>query len=156
MMMVDHSLVGRCGLYCGACGIYRAYRDGGEPRRVLAEQFKIPEDKVRCEGCSALTPECWGTGCKIVECLDGKGYGFCYDCPEHAAGSCEKYEKLSARYAKLNIDVRANLDRIRAGEAEGWLAEQDTRWRCSGCGRPVSCHSPKCYHCGKVNPAGNQ
>ena len=28
--MVDQNLVGRCGLYCGACGIYRAFKDTSE------------------------------------------------------------------------------------------------------------------------------
>ena len=42
--MVNRNLVGKCGLYCGACGIYRAYKDGGEYRQRLADFFKCPQD----------------------------------------------------------------------------------------------------------------
>ncbi|NIU39053.1 DUF3795 domain-containing protein, partial [Candidatus Bathyarchaeota archaeon] len=80
MILVDRNLIGRCGLYCGACGIYRAYRDGGAYRERLASAFKCPPQKVRCQGCQALTPECWGNDCKIVKCLNVKGLQFCYEC----------------------------------------------------------------------------
>lgn len=148
--MVDGSLVGRCGLYCGACSIYRAYIDGGEPRKTLAEKFKITEDKVRCNGCSALTPECWGTGCKIVKCLDDKGYKFCYECDSFKDRTCEKYEKIAVGYLERGEDMRKNLERIESGDTVAWLLEQDMRWRCPSCGHPISVWWKKCTACGKT------
>ena len=36
--MVNTALAGRCGIYCGACGVYRAYRDGGEYLEHVVER----------------------------------------------------------------------------------------------------------------------
>ena len=150
--MVDRNLVGRCGLFCGACGIYRAYRDGGELRQRLARFFKCPPEKVRCEGCQALTQECWGNGCKIVECLNAKGLGFCYECSDFENHSCDTFEKFSERYLKEDdVDLRANLARIKAGDVDEWLKESEQKFRCPYCSKPLTTKSfrRKCHHCGK-------
>ena len=146
--MVNLGLVGRCGLYCGTCGIYRGYKDGGVLLEQMAERWNIPREKIRCNGCSALTPDCWGMGCEIIKCLDSKGYKFCFECTAFDDRTCEKYEKIAARYLKRGEDIRESLVRINVGEAEEWLEEQDKRWRCSSCGEPVSVHAEKCYNCG--------
>ena len=148
--MGDLSLVGRCGLYCGACGIFRAYKDKGEYLQKVAEFFKCPPEKVKCEGCHALTVDCWGSACKILKCLDSKGFDYCYQCPDYDSSSCEKFEKLAERYLKEdNVDLRANLERIKAGDYEHWLKESEERFRCPQCGKPLSTYSriTKCYHC---------
>ncbi|HIE18590.1 TPA: DUF3795 domain-containing protein [Candidatus Bathyarchaeota archaeon] len=71
--MADRNLIGRCGLYCGACVIYRAYKDDGDYLRRIDEHFRCPPEKVRCGGCMALTPDCWGYDYEIVQCLRNKG-----------------------------------------------------------------------------------
>ena len=96
--MVNKNLVGRCGLYCGACSIYRAYKDDGEYLKLLVENFKCLQEKVRCEGCMALTPESWGYDCKIVQGLRRKGLEFRYECKKHDDKTCEKYEELASVY----------------------------------------------------------
>jgi len=148
--MVDRNLVGRCGLYCGACGIYRAYKDNGEHLERLAKHFKCPPEKVRCEGCMALTPECWGNDCKIIECLRNKGLEFCYQCNQYEDGSCEKFGKLAEGYLEDGVNLRANLERVKKGETEEWLHESEEKYKCLICGKPLSVGSikRKCYHCG--------
>ncbi len=153
--LVDTRLVGRCGLYCGACGIYRAYKDNGDYLKRLAAHFKCPPEKVRCEGCQALTPNCWGYKCKIVQCLRAENLEFCYQCKQYEEHSCEKFENLANPYLEENgVDLRANLERIRKGEAEikVWLKESEEKFRCSKCGKPLPTGSfrSKCYHCNAV------
>lgn len=152
----DKDLVGRCGLYCGACGIYRAYKDGGEYLERLADFFKCPPEKVRCEGCQVLTPECWGNECKIVKCLNGKGFQFCYECSDYDGHTCQRFEKFSSEYLKEDkVDLRANLARIKAGEVNAWLEESAEKFRCIHCGKPLPTSSfrKKCYHCGQELPS---
>jgi len=149
-LTLEGNLVGRCGLYCGACTIYRAYKDDGEFRDRVAAYFKCPPEKVRCQGCQALTSECWGNDCKIVQCTTARGFSFCYECPQFDAKSCEKFEDVAKRYTEDNIDVRANLSRIKAGQVETWLNESRERFRCHYCRKPLPEGSKKCYHCGKT------
>jgi len=149
--LANRNLVGRCGLYCGACAIYRAYKDNGEYLERLAKHFKCPPEKVRCEGCTALTPECWGYDCKIVQCLRNKGLQFCYQCNEYKNKTCEKFEKLAMPYLEEDgVNLKANLERIRKGEVEEWLRESEEKYRCPVCGKPLSTGAMqrKCYHCG--------
>lgn len=149
--MVDQNLVGRCGLYCGACGIYRAFKDGGAYLQRLADNLKCPPENVRCEGCQALTSECWGNACKIVRCLNEKGFQFCYECADFDSHACERFENLAKRYHDLGVDLRVNLARIKAGDVDAWLQESKEKFRCSECGKSLPIHSfkKKCYHCGK-------
>lgn len=148
--MGDLSLVGRCGLYCGACHIFRAYKDKGEYLQKAAKFHKLPPEKIKCEGCQALTADCWGSSCKILKCLDAKGFDYCYQCPDYDSRSCEKFEKFAEAYLKEdNVDLRANLERIKAGDYENWLKESEERFRCPKCGKPLSTYSriTECYHC---------
>jgi rubrerythrin len=98
----------------------------------------------------ALTPECWGYDCKIVQCLRNKDLQFCYQCSEYENKTCEKFEKLAQPYLEEDgVDVRANLERIRKGEVEEWLRESEEKYRCPVCGKPLSTGAMqrKCYHC---------
>jgi len=148
--LVNRNLVGRCGLYCGACSIYRAHKDNGEYLERLAERFKCPPEKVRCEGCMTLTPDCWGYNCKIVQCLRSKDLEFCYQCNEYYKGTCEKFGILATGYLENGEDIRANLERIKKGEIEEWLRESEEKYKCPSCGKPLSVGAikKKCYHCG--------
>ena len=148
--MVDKNLVGRCGLFCGACGIYRGYKDGGEYRKGLADFFKVPQEKIRCNGCQVLTAECWGNNCKIVQCQNAKGYRFCIECPEYFTHACKVFEQLYEENLDKGIDLRANLARIKAGGVDAWLKDEDQKFRCPYCRRPIPAqlHSKICYHCG--------
>jgi hypothetical protein len=148
--LANRNLVGRCGLYCGACSIYRAYRDNGEYLKTLAEHFKCPPEKVKREGCMALTPESWGNECKIVQCLRNKNLEFCYQCTAYEKGTCEKYEELAQRYLEDGEDVKANLERIKKGETTQWLRECEQKYKCPACGKPLPTGRMKkqCYHCG--------
>jgi len=151
--MVNLALVGRCGIYCGSCGLYRAYKDGGEYLRQVAKTWKIHVGKIRCEGCHALTQNCLGFECGIVRCLNSKGFEYCFECPEYERRLCEKYEEMTKKWGADDVDLRANLERIRAGEAEAWLKECEERFRCEECGKPLPVFGwnimKKCYHCGK-------
>lgn len=155
--MTDQNLVGRCGLYCGACSIYRGYRDGGEYLKLLSEHFKCPPDKVSCEGCQTLRPESWGYNCEIVQCLRNKSLNFCYECARYEDKTCDKYEELAKGYMKDGEDIRTNMERIRKGETEQWLRECEATYRCSDCGKPLplSRIKSKCYHCGADRSKAN-
>jgi DNA-directed RNA polymerase subunit RPC12/RpoP len=39
--------------------------------------------------------------------------------------------------------------RIKAGDADAWLKEQDLKWRCANCGSRVWWEQETCFQCGK-------
>lgn len=146
--MSSKNLVGKCGLYCGACSIYRAQRDSEEWRKRIAEKSDCSPERVRCNGCGDLGSECWGSGCKIVLCTQAKGYNFCFECPEYESGNCSKYESLAKRYLSTGVDLRKNSARIKEGDADKWLQESEELFKCTACGKPISAWSNECHHCG--------
>lgn len=150
--MVDYALVGRCGIYCGACGAHRAYKDKrAKFFQQVVEAFEFPTEDVRCEGCHALTPKCAGFKCKVVQCLNSRGFEYCFECPAYESQSCKKYDDMAKKCAEYDVDLRANLDRIKSGDTEAWLKECEQKFRCPKCGKSLPVFGYKgtlCYHCG--------
>lgn len=150
--MITKSLIGRCGLYCGACSIYRAYKDSRKLQETLARKHKCSVEEVRCEGCQVVLKkgwsgeENWGRNCKIIQCLDAKKLKFCYECNDYE--KCERFNELLDAYLQYGENLRDNLNKIKTGKAEEWLEEQDKKWRCLSCNKPVSMYLTECHWCG--------
>ena len=152
--MVNRNLVGRCGLYCGACIIYRAHKDSVKLRESVARDYGRSREDVRCEGCQTVAldgwdmDQEWGRNCLIVRCLNGRGLDFCYQCDVYT--ECEKFRGISDSCLKHSEDLRENLKKIEAGKVEEWLEEDDEKWRCQSCGKPITMHLTECHWCGTV------
>jgi len=150
--MVNRNFVGRCGLYCGACIIYRAYKDSAELRESIARDYRRSPEDVRCEGCQTVTldgwdmDQEWGKNCLIVRCLNEKGLNFCYQCDTYP--ECEKFRGIAESCLKRGENLMENLEKIKAGKVEEWLEEEDKKWRCEKCGKPISMHLTECRWCG--------
>ena len=76
---MDQMLLSRCGIYCGACYVYRAERDVGEFLRDTAEWQGVELEQVKCNGCLAPKAEKWPNcqKCHVIDCLKEKGLEFC-------------------------------------------------------------------------------
>ena len=149
--MTNSNLLSRCGIYCGACYVYLAYKEGGGFLDSISEKLMVPKDEIRCEGCTGPTESLWQNWreCRLLPCLEERGYEFCFECPEFEEASCDKYEGLSRFCLERGEDIRASMRRIGNGGADAWLMEQDRKWRCSQCGEPISWYEETCHHCGE-------
>ena len=148
--MMSQSLLSRCGIYCGACYVYRAERDCGDLIREVAEWQKVDIDQVKCNGCFAPDEEKWPNcrKCHPWKCLEEKELQFCHECDAFWDYSCERYNSLEEFCDKRGENTRQNLIKIMA-DPERYLVEQDQRWRCPSCGGPYSWYEETCHHCGK-------
>ena len=150
-MMNNRNLVGRCGLYCGACIIYRAYKDSEELREKISKDNDCDPEDVKCEGCQSNNDkwnkdEMWGESCDIVKCLDSKGLTYCYECDNHP--DCQKYDEWADIFSKDGEDIRNNLEMIEEGKIDDWLKKEEERWVCKECGKPISMVLDRCHWCG--------
>ena len=153
MILVDKNLVGRCGLYCGSCLIYRAYKDSEQLRQKIAKREKCKPEEIRCEGCQTvftngwdLKDEHWGKNCRIIKCLEAKGLNFCYECDTFP--NCKKFRQIANYCLKRNEDLVENLNKIKVGKVQEWLEDEDLKWRCQECGKPIAIQLKECYWCG--------
>ncbi len=137
------SLVGYCGLYCGACGIHQgAFKERVEQLRSIIKRYGFdkfmpelaewePAFKHYKEFESVLDglvkmfgscPGCLEGGgdpeCKVRECAKQKGYTTCAECNE--ASTCEKLKPY------FNQET---LERIREIGVASWAEEMDKKVR---------------------------
>lgn len=151
--------MGRCGLYCAACRIYRAERDSPAWRAEIAAHFKCKPEEVRCRGCGALTPDCWGYNCQFLICQREKGLESCYQCREYHQRTCARYEAFAQRYLEeYGVDVRAGLDMVASGHGGEWLQQMIRRYTCPHCHKPLAVGETECHHCHRplAAPAPNE
>jgi hypothetical protein len=148
---LDTKLISKCGIFCGACYVYRAFKDGGKMLDATAQKLEVPKEEIRCNGCLGPTQDLWRDCrmCHISACLKEKGFHFCYECPAFEDSSCPKYERLREGGSRRGENTKKALLRIKAGDADGWLEEQDRKWRCASCGSPIWWEQKTCYHCGQ-------
>jgi hypothetical protein len=147
--MDDDALLSRCGIYCGACYIYRAERDDGDYLKRIAGQQKVKPSEVHCMGCSGPVEEMWVNCqlCPVRVCQDEKGYENCARCQNFQDKTCEKYEMLVSFCLRRGEDIRASLIKL-SNDPEDWLSQQSEKWRCSSCGRFLSWYDEFCHNCG--------
>ncbi len=149
--MVNKNLVGRCGLYCGSCLVYRAYKDSAELRQRVADEEKCKPEDIRCEGCQTVLADGWdsrewGKNCRIVACLESKELDFCYQCGTFP--DCDKFHGIADYLLKRGENLIENLKEIQIGKIEEWLEKEDRKWRCQTCSKPISAYLDKCHWCG--------
>lgn len=149
--MQNHSLLSRCGIYCGACYVYRAERDDGEFLREIAEWQNVEMNDVKCNGCFASDDEKWQNCKECIPwiCLEENELKYCYECDSFWNYSCENYASLEDFCARRGEDIRRNLVKIMA-DPEHYLEEQDKQWRCDSCREPYSWYEETCRHCGNI------
>ncbi len=146
--MSNSGLIGRCGLYCGACIIYGVSHND-EPafakrRKGIAEYFDCEAGKIACEGCGALGENCWSNDCPLVLCLNEKGFKYCDECTDIDA--CEKFGGIDERYGGL----KESMTRRREVGDKQWLAEKRVERTCKKCGGVIYYYDEevcvKCAH----------
>ena len=97
-----------CGLYCGACELLNAFRDGKQEKQAKLWNMK-PED-IRCFGCKSSDPSSWCKKCNFKECAQSKNLEFCFECEEYP---CLMLSDFQADQAVHHSSVLRNSDRIK-------------------------------------------
>ena len=139
---------GRCGLYCGACQVYRSEREDPEMRKKVAEWMNCAIDEAKCNGCGDFLDDSWGKDCSIVKCLKEKGFEYCYECTFFDTKMCKDFEGVAERYLKTGMDIRRNLLMIKEGKLDEFLNECHENFTCPHCGKQVMYWRTDCHHCG--------
>jgi predicted RNA-binding Zn-ribbon protein involved in translation (DUF1610 family) len=147
--MADARLESRCGIYCGACYIYRAERDGGALLDELSKELGVPRDRIRCNGCSSPHEEQWVNcqDCHFKQCQRRRGIENCAQCGDFE--TCPDYKGAVKFTEYRGENMREGVRRIAAGEGEAWLLEQEQRWSCPECGHSLMWYDNNCRGCGK-------
>ncbi len=154
--MEEKHLAAVCGLYCGACTLYRALKDDNHQvieqiASRMSSSFNLKPEELQCDGCLAggrLSPYC--RQCAIRVCPDKKpGVTRCSDCPDFPCSLIIYFNNDGMRH---HAEVLDNLRQIAEGDVETWLASERRRWSCTQCVSATDWYSKTCFHCGAVQP----
>jgi hypothetical protein len=144
----QYTLLGVCGLYCGACYHYRAaWPQGQHLLSAAVQQGRSPEE-FTCQGCRSerlyMQPGC--AQCQLRACAEARNILHCGLCQEFP---CAQLRAFQADGRVHHVDVYVNLREITRKGPDQWLAEQARRWTCV-CGAPFSWYEVRCPHCGRA------
>lgn len=150
--MEGEELVAVCGLYCGACRLYRAWHDDRkETLEEIRSARKLSLEALHCDGCLSqgnLGPHC--PECEIRFCAEEKpGVTRCSDCPDFPCNIITAFNNDGVRH---HAEALENVRRQREVGIEEWLEEQYERWRCMFCGVSLDWYDRTCYRCGAQQP----
>ncbi len=149
--MADANLAGRCGLYCGSCIIYRAERDSQQLREEISRENGCEPEDVHCSGCQSVlidgwdSDDVWGKNCEIVRCLESKELSTCHGCEV----KCHSFQDWYEHMLEYGEDLKQNLKRINCGDLDAWLEEEEEKWSCKACGKPLIINLDRCHMCGE-------
>ncbi len=145
-----------CGLYCGACTLYRAWENDDTEKVLEIYQRMYPNKEVaveelRCDGCLSeghLSPYCHQ--CKIRQCAAEKpGVTRCSDCLDFP---CSLITKFSTDGVRHHAEVLKNIRRQQKVGVDEWLQEEYERMRCQLCGVSLDWYAQTCHRCGTAQP----
>ena len=151
----NRNLMAPCGLYCGACGIYIATRDGNEKfKAIMGNLYGTKPAETECLGCMQPDPpqKLYGycSACKIRDCVKSKGYYSCHQCGEWP---CDKIKKFPVATGRRVIKKAIPEWRAHVAEhgdekgSEAWTRSECARYHCSACGYPLFRGAQRCRNC---------
>ena len=165
-------LAAPCGLYCGACLVYRANKQGNtELLEQIAKAFSVQDGQLpagmppvrkgcdisevqrqmqgvkdaACEGCLSEIRAFPCRICGFRDCVLEKGLTNCSQC---ADSPCQLLIDFHNDGLPHHGEVLANIQRQRDIGMDAWIAEQEERWRCPHCGCAIDWYATQCSDCG--------
>ena len=117
-----------CGLYCGACTVFKARGDTARTEKI-AQAMGIPVEQVNCRGCRAEKGliKFMGEPCPTYECLAQKGLQFCYECEDFP---CLKLAPCADKAQSLPHNTKIyNLVLLQKLGFQKWLPIAQQTWR---------------------------
>ena len=151
----DRRLMAPCGLYCGTCGVYIAYRDGNTKfRDLLARLYGTPSEQTVCLGCmqedgsDCLYEYC--RSCKIRDCVRGKGYYSCHQCADWPCSHIEAFPLPIGKRVMQRAIPRWRALVAEQGDEQGsvaWARGECERYHCAHCRAPLFRGARRCREC---------
>ena len=144
-------LVGICGLYCGTCPQYLAWRENDvELIKKISESRGIPLEKVRCDGCLSenVFEPCIDCRPGFRRCAKEHNVNWCFECFEFP---CQRNRDFINAHIVDGIShhehVVEDLYYMKEHGIEAWVEQKDKEGRCPACGKMLYWSAKKCPYC---------
>ena len=139
MVNLNEELIAPCGMNCGICSGYLAYKNN-----IHGKGFP------NCIGCRPRKKQCafLKKKCKDdLKLLKGE-IKFCYECSYYP---CEILTGLDKKYrGKYGMSMIDNLSEIKNKGINYFIENQETKYKCQKCSNLICIHNKKCFVCDKI------
>ena len=133
--VMKEQLIAPCGMNCGVCVSYLAMSHDLN-QKGFSRKY-CPGCRPRGKNCLFMKDSCARVGKGTVR--------YCFECGDFP---CKRLKDLDHRYrSKYHLSMIANLEQIRDGGMEQFLAREAEKWRCLNCGDVICCHNGLCLNC---------
>ena len=144
-------LVGICGLYCGTCPSYLAYRENDVAElEKRSQELRTPVNEIRCDGCLSDKVMSYCVECRhgFRPCARDHKVTWCFECSDLP---CERLRNFRDVHVVDGISHHAhvieNLQYMKEHGIEQWVAEQEKEGRCPQCGKRLYWYTRICPNC---------
>ena len=145
------NLVGICGLYCGTCPSYLAYRKNDTEYMEKRSQEKgYSPDALRCDGCLSdkVAAHCMDCRHGFRACASEQKVNWCFECD---AFPCQRLKDFTGVHVVNGIShhehVIDDLQYMKTHGIHEWIKIQDKAAQCSGCGEVPYWFDHECSGC---------
>jgi len=153
----NKDLMAPCGLFCGACGVYIATRDGNEKlKNIMAITYGATPDETVCLGCMQpdTSKKLFGfcAECSLRDCAKSKSYYSCHQCDEFPCEKIESFPFGPGRRIMKDAIPKWRTKVAEYGDEKGsieWARQECERYRCT-CGEPHLRGQVTCNACRKT------
>ena len=144
-------MAGICGIYCGTCPWYLAYRKHDlEQLNKLSETNNIPIEQIRCDGClsTRTAPDCAKCGHGFRKCAAENNVKWCFQCPQFPCDRLQRYRDVHVvDGVSHHIHVIDNLLYMKKHGVSRWVQEQEKTACCPNCGNQLYWFTHECLIC---------
>lgn len=149
---IEHR-AGICGIYCGSCPNYLAFRNGDvEMIKQLAQDKGFPGDAMRCDGCLSNRVSLHCAGCRhgFRACAEDHGVTWCFECADFP---CQRLEDFRDVHIIDGISHHATvveeLSDMKTTGVVNWVKKNDAESRCPECDASNYWFARKCSVCSR-------
>lgn len=144
-------LVGICGLYCGTCPNYLAYRENDiEQLERISQARGIAIEEIRCDGCLSdnVFPLCVDCRHGFRQCAADKMVTRCFQCHDFPCGRLRDFRDVHiVNDISHHAHVIEDLEYMKEHGVERWVEEQEKAGRCPQCGTRLYWFVRECPNC---------
>jgi len=133
-----------CGLFCPACTVFIATQEDPARLKLIANQFGISEEEMKCNGCRSDKRIPYCDTCKLYPCAEEKGIDFCGECTEYPCDDLKEFQSL----APHRFELWEAQEQIVKDGYEKWMEDMIKHYSCSECGTINSTYDSNCRSCG--------
>jgi hypothetical protein len=136
-------LAAPCSMYCGVCGLYRAYKTNDQKlKEKLGNLYGIEPKDIICEGCLSNVLIGFCSACAIRNCAIEKNLAGCFECGDFPCDHVENFPfEPTKNFMKSGAKKRRDVG------TEKWIEWEMARFTCKECGSVAIRGARRCPDC---------